>query len=137
MRAARKGPGGAQADWPLQDLSRGSRTLASVPTTIQASIPSLPLTQGPRVTSPNLWGDELLMWQDPSPLCAPWDGGGKGPDSPTEPVSPGQSAHTHLLPRRLSHKWTGAQGWLLGFSGHWKGGQAINFLRTGVIRSII
>lgn len=118
MRAARKGPVGAQADWPLRDLSQGSRTLASVPTTIQASIPSLPLTQGPRVTSPNLW-DELLVWQDPSPLCAPQDGGGKGPDSPSEPVSPRQSAHTHLLLQRLSHKWTGAQAgcWALVVTG--------------------
>lgn len=113
VRAARKGPGGAQADWPLQHLSRGSRTLASVPTSIQASIPSLPLTQGPRVTSTNLWGDELLVWQDPSPLCAPRDGCGRGPNSPTEPVSPGQSAHTHLHPWHLSHRWTGAQA---GFS---------------------
>ena len=46
-----------------------------------------------------------------------------GPHSPTPMVS---------VPQVDWHP-----GWLLGFSGHRKGGQAISFLRIGVIRSIV
>lgn len=46
-----------------------------------------------------------------------------GPHSPTPMVS---------VPQVDWHP-----GWLPSFSGHWKGGQAISFLRTGVIQSIV
>lgn len=130
-----RAPQTAQAGWHLWDTSCNGKTLTSAPPpSIQASVCSLPLTQGLRVTSIGQTRQVTAPCAAGplSALCAPRDPWGRGTQFTHRACVPLVSRRPHVPAPMAFVPWVDWHpGRLLGFfSSHWKGGWAVGFLRT-------